>query len=169
MSQNEKLIERITTCLEEFGMPKFQDRFPAMAVLQIIKDSGYIRAEIGEMEVPEKLERLDKKLLLDMLAEYDKEKYPEDYKENPLEQESCMREANLDIVNKMCSKFGTPPLPADCGCGMGSACYEIREKWFELHKDVTVLTEEEICHIINIFIKKFISDNLNIINKYIIN
>ena len=38
---DDKLIKRITTCLEEFGMPKFQDRFPAMSVIQIIKDSGY--------------------------------------------------------------------------------------------------------------------------------
>ncbi len=37
----DKLLKRITTCLEEFGMPKFQDRFPAMEVLQLIKDHGY--------------------------------------------------------------------------------------------------------------------------------
>jgi hypothetical protein len=42
MVNDNKLIERITTCLEEFGMPKFQDRFPAMSVLQILKDSGYL-------------------------------------------------------------------------------------------------------------------------------
>lgn len=40
-THEEKLIERITTCLEEYGMPKFQDRFPALSVLQIIKDHGY--------------------------------------------------------------------------------------------------------------------------------
>src|SRR5258708_5203579 len=39
-NKKDKLIERITTCLEEYGMTKFNDRFPAMAVLQIIKDSG---------------------------------------------------------------------------------------------------------------------------------
>ena len=37
----DKLIKRITTFLEDIGMPKFQDRFPAMSVIQIIKDSGY--------------------------------------------------------------------------------------------------------------------------------
>lgn len=37
----DKLMNRITVCMEEFGMPKFHDRFPAMAVLQIIKDSGF--------------------------------------------------------------------------------------------------------------------------------
>lgn len=41
MTNEEKLIERITVCLEEYGMPKFSDRFPAMSVLQLIKDSGY--------------------------------------------------------------------------------------------------------------------------------
>ena len=41
MKREEKLIERITTCLEEFGMPKFSDSFPAMAVIQVIKDSGF--------------------------------------------------------------------------------------------------------------------------------
>ena len=36
-----KLIKRITICMEEFGMPKFSDSFPAMAVIQVIKDSGF--------------------------------------------------------------------------------------------------------------------------------
>ena len=45
MTPKEKLIERITTCLEEFGMPKFQDRYPALAVSQIIKDYGYLKNE----------------------------------------------------------------------------------------------------------------------------
>lgn len=43
MNRKEKLIERITACLEEFGMPKFHDRFPAISVLQIIKDMGFLR------------------------------------------------------------------------------------------------------------------------------
>ena len=41
MTKEEKLIERITTCLEEYGMPKFQDRFPAMSIIQLFKDSGW--------------------------------------------------------------------------------------------------------------------------------
>lgn len=45
MNRKDKLIERITTCLEEYGMPKFHDRFPAMSVLQIIKDMGYLNME----------------------------------------------------------------------------------------------------------------------------
>lgn len=45
MTNEEKLIERISVCLEEYGMPKFQDRFPAISVLQIIKDSGYLKEE----------------------------------------------------------------------------------------------------------------------------
>ena len=54
MSQEHKLIERITTCLEEFGMPKFQAGFPAMAIIQIIKDSGYWKERTPEKESNEK-------------------------------------------------------------------------------------------------------------------
>lgn len=38
---NDKLIERITQCLEEYGMPKFQDRFAALSIIQLFKDSGW--------------------------------------------------------------------------------------------------------------------------------
>ena len=37
----DKLLNMITTEMQQFGMPVFQDRFPAMSVIQIIKDSGY--------------------------------------------------------------------------------------------------------------------------------
>ena len=37
----DKLLNRITIELQQFGMPVFQDRFPAMLVIQIIKDSGF--------------------------------------------------------------------------------------------------------------------------------
>lgn len=39
--QDHKLIEDLTTTMESYGMPKFKDRFPAMDILQRIKDFGY--------------------------------------------------------------------------------------------------------------------------------
>jgi hypothetical protein len=36
-----KLIKAITTRMEEYGMPSFTDKYPAMDILQLVKDSGY--------------------------------------------------------------------------------------------------------------------------------
>ena len=38
----EKLLKLITRKMEEYGMPKFSDDYPARDILQTIKDAGYI-------------------------------------------------------------------------------------------------------------------------------
>lgn len=40
---DERLIKIITVKMEEYGMPVFTDKFPAMDILQLVKDSGYVR------------------------------------------------------------------------------------------------------------------------------
>lgn len=51
----ERLLNAITTTLEEYGMPKFQDKLPAMDVLQLVKDSGYSK----QAQVLDKKEVID--------------------------------------------------------------------------------------------------------------
>ena len=46
-----KLLKRIKTAMEGYGMPIFEDNYPAMDILQIIKDSGYIRQERSGLRV----------------------------------------------------------------------------------------------------------------------
>ena len=36
-----KLINRLTVILEEYGMPKFRDRCPALDIIQLFRDSGW--------------------------------------------------------------------------------------------------------------------------------
>lgn len=46
----EKLLKRMTQKMEEYLMPKYNDQYPAMDVLQIIIDSGYApKEDVGEL------------------------------------------------------------------------------------------------------------------------
>jgi len=36
MKENEKLLKRITVAMEGYGMPKHDDKYPAMDILKII-------------------------------------------------------------------------------------------------------------------------------------
>lgn len=42
---DKKLLQIITRRLEEYGMPKFKDIYPAMDILQLVKDFGYIHKD----------------------------------------------------------------------------------------------------------------------------
>jgi len=39
--KDEKLIKILTVLMEEYGMPKFTDDYPARDILQRVKDAGY--------------------------------------------------------------------------------------------------------------------------------
>ncbi len=36
-----RLLKVMTIKMEEWGMPKYSDNYPAMDILQVIKDAGY--------------------------------------------------------------------------------------------------------------------------------
>lgn len=38
----DKILKHLTVLMEECGMPEFSDRLPAIQVLQMIKDFGFI-------------------------------------------------------------------------------------------------------------------------------
>lgn len=94
----EKLIERITTCLEEFGMPKFQDRFPAMSILQLMKDSGWRKQPIGLVPLDEWYRRLEYNChTRDELSIPSIEAYTEKF---------IRLEYAFNILKDLCSTFG---------------------------------------------------------------
>lgn len=42
---DDELIKLIKAKMEEWGLPKFADCFPAMDILQLVKDAGYSKEE----------------------------------------------------------------------------------------------------------------------------
>lgn len=50
----ERLLKAIHTKLEEYGMPVFRDGFPAMDILQLVKDAGYSKQSRQLVELDEK-------------------------------------------------------------------------------------------------------------------
>ena len=45
MNPDNKLLKSMTFMMEEYGMPKFTNRYPSMDILKLVKDAGYSRPE----------------------------------------------------------------------------------------------------------------------------
>ena len=43
---DERLIKAICQKMEQYGMPEFRDFYPAMDILQLVKDAGYSKREL---------------------------------------------------------------------------------------------------------------------------
>jgi len=89
----EKLLKTMRVKMEEYGMPEFKDDYPAMDILQLVKDAGYTRAE-------QKLVPIDKVVLHNLICG-----------DVPHSIDDC-EQANA-IVETIYAKFGTPQKTVD--------------------------------------------------------
>ncbi len=123
--EEEKIIERITTCLEEFGMPKFQDRFPAMAVLRLIKDSGFSKNWPESSPEPLNREKLFKVVITQIPLE-------DAFRINSLSiqdlEHKRIKRANI-LCDLILSVFSTPP-------SKPAVSVEILKDWLKFSEDV---------------------------------
>jgi hypothetical protein len=79
---DDKLIKSITHLMEEYGMlPHFTDNYPAMDVLQIVKDAGYSRPEAKTINVVRFIELFKDRWVVDYGNEGKRIAYHEDPKE----------------------------------------------------------------------------------------